>query len=378
MLRIISALLACIVIVAAADVWASFDDRASRIYDGVAAIEAELDHAEPTSAEAPQVFALTNPKPAPLTLPQVKERVQLGPFSHVWQTLGNCGPATLSMLLSYYSVRRSQAEIAKVVKPRTTDPSVHISQLAEYAQGLDFGTRVGVNGSLDMVMGMLSLDIPVMVTHLYNYDGGTEHFRLVKGYDRAKRALTFEDSLTGPNQTLGFAQFDAVWQPSNRAYLLVYPLEKEALVAAVLGDDWDEATMRARALAAAEEWVAREPKNAFAHFVLGESRLALGQAAAAWSAYERAFALGMPRRTLWYNQGPVEALVQGGSYAEALRLIESTLAIAPDVEELHYLRGRVLDGLGRAAEAWQAYARALAIRPNYAAVQQALAAKPGP
>ncbi|MGB2773681.1 MAG: tetratricopeptide repeat protein, partial [Anaerolineae bacterium] len=82
--------------------------------------------------------------------------------------------------------------------------------------------------------------------------------------------------------------------------------------------------------------------------------------------------LGLPWRMLWYQFGPFAAYSEVGRHAEVLALADATLRTTTDVEELHYWRGRALAALGDPEGARQAFARAVALNPGYAAAVAAL------
>ncbi|MFZ1552435.1 MAG: tetratricopeptide repeat protein, partial [Anaerolineae bacterium] len=70
--------------------------------------------------------------------------------------------------------------------------------------------------------------------------------------------------------------------------------------------------------------------------------------------------------------GPFAAYSEVGRHAEVLALADATLRTTTDVEELHYWRGRALAALGDPEGARQAFARAVALNPGYAAAVAAL------
>jgi tetratricopeptide (TPR) repeat protein len=65
------------------------------------------------------------------------------------------------------------------------------------------------------------------------------------------------------------------------------------------------------------------------------------------------------------------ALAQKGEPAEALRLFEQSIQLAPNTAEAHYNRGEALRNLQRLDEALLSYARAVQLRPGYALAHHA-------
>ncbi len=80
----------------------------------------------------PTLTALPTPTPAPV-YQAAQPYVELTGFTNVWQTWNNCGPATMSMNLSYYGSTAGQAEIAAIIKPNPDDKNVSPEELVMYA-----------------------------------------------------------------------------------------------------------------------------------------------------------------------------------------------------------------------------------------------------
>ena len=59
-------------------------------------------------------------------------RVELGNIVLQPQAFNNCGPATLSMNLSFWGWQGYQSDIQKVIKPRLEDLSVTPEELVEF------------------------------------------------------------------------------------------------------------------------------------------------------------------------------------------------------------------------------------------------------
>jgi tetratricopeptide (TPR) repeat protein len=197
---------------------------------------------------------------------------------------------------------------------------------------------------------------------------GLGHYRLLTGYDDTARQFIFQDSFQAPgvNVRIGYDAFDEDWRVYARAYMPVYRADQAELVAAIAGGDLDEAQLRQRALGVAEEELAARPNDAFAWFNLGMALTRVGRTAEAASAFDRARALRLPWRLLWYQFGPFEAYLAENRLNDVLALTNANLRQAPDLEESLYFRGKALEGLGRWAEARAAYDAALRANPKYA------------
>jgi hypothetical protein len=278
------------------------------------------------------------------------------------------------MALSFYGAQVHQAEAARTLKPDPDDKNVGPDELAAYATGEGYLAPVRVDGTLDRLRALLAAEIPVIVETWFVPEPDDEmgHYRLLTGYSDAEGVLLAADSYNGPDLRLPYGDFDRHWRVFNRTYVPVARADQAERLAAALGEDAAEAEMYRGAVARAQAEIAAG-EDAFAWFNLGSSLLGLGDAAGAAGAFDRARALGLPWRMLWYQFGPFEAYAAEGRWDDVLALADANLANAPNLEESHYWRGRALDALARPG-ARAAFERALALNPGYAPAREALSA----
>ncbi len=277
------------------------------------------------------------------------------------------------MVLSYYGLKRTQLDIAPVVKGRYADKHVGFEEMITYLTNVGLRARVRVNGNERILKALLSNGIPVIVYQLLLVPDGQSvgHYRVVKGYD--EDGFILNDSYLGPNLRFSFATFEERWRVFNRRYIPVYLAEREKVVEVILGRDWEDKAMYERALIQARQEV-ESVGDAYAWFNLGDDHLALGQYEKAVKAYERALKEGLPSWFLWYQFGPLEAYNALGEYKKVLSLSRKVIASAPDIEEVHYQRGLAYMGLGEVEKAEEEFKLALKYNPNYAKASEALAA----
>ena len=319
-----------------------------------------------TPTPPPDHRAQLEPEPLPL-------RVRLEGLPHEYQRLNNCGPATLGMLLSYWGLPTNQYAIAPILKPHAPDRNVSPHELAAYARAQGFQAHVGVAGTPDLLKRLLAKGYPVIAhTWFVTEDGGMGHYRLLFGYDETTGVFYAQDSFYGPNQRLEYTRFAEHWRVFNHTYLVVYPPERQAEIEAILGPYLDAAWMWRKALETAEREVAARPEDAFAWFNLGTSALALGDAERAAEAYDRARAIGLPARMLWYQFGPFEAYYRVGRYTDVGNLVAEQLKRVRDIEEWYYWRGRARVAVGNLTGARQDFQTALEYNPGFTAAREAL------
>lgn len=327
--------------------------------------------AEPVVTPTPSALPSPTPLPTIDLTPTLPATVLTG-LTHQWQTWNNCGPATITMNLSYFGRTETQVEAAQFLKPNRDDKNVSPYELAAYARSLGMEAMVRQGGSLEQLKTFLSNGLPVLAETWLVHDGdGLGHYRLVTGFDEASRSLTTFDSLNGPGYPVSYEQFDADWRVFNRLYVIAYPPEKEDLVAAILGPQIDDATMYEGLVAQAQTELALDPVDAIAHFNLGEALTGLDRYEEATTAFDRARQLGLHWRRLWYQFAPFEAYYAVGRYQDVLDLAQATLSSTGGLEEVYLYQGLALQASGQngAADAFEA---ALAYNPNFAPAREAL------
>jgi tetratricopeptide (TPR) repeat protein len=304
------------------------------------------------------------PPPLPATL--------LSGLTHQWQTWNNCGPATITMNLSYFGRTETQVEAAQFLKPNRDDKNVSPHELAAYARSVGLKAMVRQGGSLPELKAFLSTGFPVLAeTWLVHEGDGLGHYRLVIGYDEATRSLATFDSLNGPGYTVSYEQFDADWRVFNRLYVLAYPPEQEEIVAAILGPQLDDATMYEGLVSQARSELAVNPNDAIAYFNLGEALTRLDRYEEATTAFDRARQLGLHWRRLWYQFAPFEAYYAVERYQDVLDLAEATLASTGGLEEVYLYQGLAWQATGQSGAA-DAFEAALAYNPNFTPAREAL------
>jgi uncharacterized protein YvpB len=311
-----------------------------------------------------------------LSLLPVQPAVLLSGIQQEYQGWNNCGPATLKMNLSYFGRDDTQRQIAAVTKPYSDDKSVSAEELAAYANQVGMGALVRENGTLERLKLLVSNGMPVIIETGYVTASGREgwmsHFKLLIGYD--EKQVIFMDSYAGPDQAVSFETMEANWREVNRRYLIVYPSDREEIVRAIVGDDFDNATMYTHGIERARAELVANPNDAFAYYNLGTNLNGLQQYPDAANAFDQARAIGLPWRMLWYQYGPYVAYLNTGRNEDVIALANATLRTVADLEESHYYKGMALQALGQENAARREFKAALRYNPNYQNAQSALQA----
>ena len=311
---------------------------------------------------------------SPLPIKPMMSKQYLWDVKHQYQGWNNCGPTTTAMAISDYGINMSGFDIAAKLKPNTKDVNVSPDEIVGFIKGQGLDAQLRVNGTRETIMWFLSNDIPVIVEQWMLDDGGMGHYRLATGFNRERGTVTFDDSFYGPDQRWSWEDFEARWGEFNNLhkFIPVYRPEQAPLVRAILGPDADDAQMWQRAEAAARANIEGFPTDGRTWFALGDALIAQNRTQEALDAYEKAYALGLPKRFYWYQFGHFETLAKLGRWQRLLDLTQTVLVQAPVHEEMHYYQGLAYKGLGNTAAARDSFQKALSDHPGMARAQKAL------
>ncbi|MCZ7544836.1 MAG: C39 family peptidase [Anaerolineae bacterium] len=304
------------------------------------------------------------------------ESAYLMGVAHTYQTWNNCGPATLTMALSYWGWPGDQQRAAESLKPDAEDKNVSPAEMAAFVnrEVTDVRALHRYAGDLNLLKRLVAAGFPVVIETGFIPEGEDwmGHYRLVVGYRDAEASFFTFDSYQGAGIPLPFGEADALWQHFNRAYVVAYPPAREAELSDLLGDDWDADRNAQRARAAAQSEVEADPGNPFAWFNLGTSHVLNRQYAEAAAAYDEAFAIGLPWRMLWYQFGPFEAYLHTDRLDDVLAHARPVREHTPYVEEMHYYEGMVYLARGERDAARYLFRKALRYNANFAPARSAL------
>ena len=322
-------------------------------------------------------IAAPGPKQAARSTPASNQGIDvlLTGAEQEYQLWNNCGPATLSMNLSFYGWSGSQVDTAKYLKPDPEDKNVSPDQMAAFARSVGYQATPRVNGTQEMIKSFLRAGIPVLIEKGFEPEadlGWMGHYELIVGFNEARREFIAMDSYLGPYQSVPYDQFDHYWRQFNRTYIIVHSSAQTDAVGQILDNQLDDATMWTGALATAQREAAQNPDDPFAWFNLGTSYTALKDWQKAATAYDRARQLGLPWRMTWYQFGWFDAYLNAGRFNDVLALADATIKVTPDIEEMYYYKGLVFKAQGQLDSARSQFELALKHNPNFQAAQQAL------
>lgn len=300
-------------------------------------------------------------------------------FRHEQQTWNNCGPASISIALSYYGWQQDQEYARRIMRPDREDKNVRPDEMVNFVnEQSDIRALWRMGGTLDLLRVLIANDFPVIIGTGYMPEGydWLGHYQTVVGFEGTMFYLYDSFIGTGENGE-GYARpatdVDRDWRHFNRRFIVLYPPERESILQGLLGDHADPNTAAQLAFTAAQEEARAAPTDGYAWFNMGTSLVALGRYQEAATAYDRATQHGLPWRMLWYQFGPYQAYFEVGRYTDVLSLVQSNLGNGGQyVEETYYWQGRALEAQGQLADARASYLNALALNSDYEDAQIAL------
>lgn len=332
----------------------------------------------PFATQAPVTTATATATVAP----QLPSNARIYGLRGVIQTWNNCGPATITMALSYFGWTEEQTYAASFLKPDAEDKNVTPGEMVGFVNdqtGVRALTRMA--GNTDLIRAFIANGFPVIVSIGYAPEGEDwlGHYRAIVGYDDARQEFFAYDSYLGTGDngegiSISYRELDSVWQQFNRRFIVVYEAQNEDRVAQILGLLTDPIRAAELAVEIAQDEVEADPRNGFAWFNLGTSLLALERYEEAAIAYDRARQLDLPWRMLWYQFGPYEAYFEVGRYTDVIALVNANLNNGGAyVEETYYWQGQVFAAQGNTTDALSSFNRAIQANPLYSAAQEAIA-----
>lgn len=347
-----------------------------------------------------------NPSPTPTNTPQptptpLPTYALLTGIMCERQFMNNCGPATLSMYLSYYDWGKNQLTTGAAIRPNAKDVNVMPYELADFVnEHTEKRALWRYGGDLQTIKALVNAGFPVMIEkgfepYSLRNDGWMGHYNLVVGYDDEEKSLTAHDSYLMSYPPWGgeisqdlwdtfigfdfsFSEIEQAWRAFNYVFVVVYPPERENDVLDLLGPlATDEGACQIAYERAMQETTSLKDvrEQFFAWFNAGTSLVCLQDYANAANAYDTAFAKypdikqdSRPYRILWYETGPYPAYYYTERYQDVIKLANQTLgAMAePVLEESYYWRALSHYALGNTTQALADLRTSLEYHPGFA------------
>jgi hypothetical protein len=337
----------------------------------------------PTDTPAPSPTPTTTPTPLPefIALYGIKYEYQHNRWNY-------CGPANLSMALTFWGWDGNRDVVGEYVKPSDKDKNVMPYEMEDFvdtqASGLNALTRMG--GELEVIKRMVAAGFPVVAEKgYYEYDytgtlGWLGHYQFVTGYDDSREVFIVQDTYVegGQDFEISYAEFLEGWRAFNYTFIVVYPQDRVDEVLTLLGPWGDPvwANLNALAIAQTEVQSLSGIDQYFAQFNEGSSHVNLQQYVDAAASFDRSFGLyanldedGMrPYRIMWYQTWPYWAYYYSGRYQDVINLADTTLndtISEPVLEESLYWRALAREAIGDLEGAIADFRQSVILNPNF-------------
>lgn len=325
--------------------------------------------------ETPTPLASTS---AEVVLNKPGEKVLLKGTRVVAQTFNNCGPATLSMILSYYGIDRSQKELGDQMRPyqhpkgNNDDKTVFYEEFVTMIEKFGLRALFRPAGSIELLKLFTANEIPVVLKTRLKPKEDSAHYRIVRGFDEKAKVIIQDDSYFGANRQIPYYEFLEMWQPFGYNYLPVYPPEKEAAVKVILGQNQNEKEAWRYALDRAEKENQLDPENVHPIFNLSVAYYHLGEYQKSVAEFERVESR-LSRRALWYQIEPILAYWQLKNYDRVFALSDRLFENGNRAfSELYQLRGEIYLEKGDKGAARQEFELALKYHKGFKPAEEAL------
>ncbi len=300
-----------------------------------------------TTSPSPDSPKTTPAEATPISLSKPPVQKTLKNDYHIFQTFNNCGPASLSMTLSYFGIKVSQKEIGDDLRPYQNpqgdndDKSVTLNELAEKAKEYGLIPYHRQNGNIELLKYFITYDIPVITFTWTKPNEDIGHYRVVKGFDETSNELIQDDSLQGKNLRFKYDDFNVLWHKFNYEYLVLVPKDKVGIAEAILGDNKEESKSWKNAVEILTKFLERNPDDVPARFSLSISYYYTGEYKKSTKQFEMV-QNKLSKRALWYQIEPIQAYFEMENYNKVMEISENILNNGNRAfSELYMLRGRI-------------------------------------
>jgi tetratricopeptide (TPR) repeat protein len=315
--------------------------------------------------------------PAPTIPPTPRVKIINNDYQ-IFQTFNNCGPAALSMALSYYGINISQEKLGQDLRPYQNprgdndDKSVSLDELASKAEEYQLSAFHRPDGTVEILKQLISRDIPVITRTRLTSDDDIGHYRIIRGYNDNTGEFIQDDPMQGHNLRYKYPDFEQLWRMFGNEYLVIVPENKLATALTVLGKNADQNSAWKNAVIDYQKITESSPDDIYARFNFAVALYHTGDFERSVWEYEK-IENRLPFRTLWYQIEPVQAYFQLGNYGKVFEITEKILNNQNRADsELYLIRGEIYQKQGNIAAAKTEFEKAVYYNRNLKAAREKL------
>jgi hypothetical protein len=335
----------------------------------------------PTNYVPPTPTATASPTPTPTAIPTNEQL--LGVIWEDQKKYNNyCGPANLSMALSYWGWEGDQTVTGAWLKPHPEDRNIMPYELVDFVrQNTNLNVIQRWGGDIDIIKKFIAAGFPVIIERGFQEEVPNDywmgHYNLITGYDDVTQEFLIQDSYVGKDYKRPYDFINRHWRSFNFVYIVIFPPDQLSEIESILGPHVDETynSQHASRIALEETAYLDDENLFFAWFNHGTSLHLLGDYFGSAQAYDKAYeilgdmyeGLDPYYRVLWYQTGPYYAYYYTGRYDDLLKLTTKTLnsSFVKAIEESWVWRGRAKVALGDIDGAIEDFQSALEWHPGW-------------
>ena len=162
----------------------------------------------PGPTDTPMPTATPTLEPTPLPLAVRLEGVQ---YEDQHGRLNYCGPANLSMALTFWGWDGNRDVVGNAVKTNDQDKNVMPYELQDFVLSQGYGAIIRLGGEISLLQRLVANGFPVMAEKgYYTYDltgryGWLGHYQFVTGYDETQQVLIVQDTYIDGGENHAFS-----------------------------------------------------------------------------------------------------------------------------------------------------------------------------
>jgi hypothetical protein len=159
------------------------------------------------------------PTPTPTATP-IPDTVHLAGVTHEYQRMNNCGPATLSMALSFWGWEGDQSVTKPWLRPHVDDRNVMPYEMVDAVrQETNLTAILRSGGDNALIKKFIAAGFPIIIerdmSDVRPHKDWTGHYGVITGYDDIAGRFILQDSFISSDYPLSYEKFSKYWRAFN-------------------------------------------------------------------------------------------------------------------------------------------------------------------
>ncbi len=147
--------------------------------------------------------------------------------------LNNCGPAAIAEVLRYYGIVQTQQALQAILRPNNPD-GMTTDVIAPFTQSIGLRSVMHTGGSPKLIKALVRAGFPVIAEQIISTSDSQLHYRPIEAYDDQRQQFLAADPFLGPRHAINYVEFDQLWAPTNKLYIIIYPPSKQRALDAAM------------------------------------------------------------------------------------------------------------------------------------------------